>query len=252
MSSSEDRLVSLVQGPSRWHSIEHVPTATSTNDLARQRTEAGTPPGLVVIADTQTEGRGRAGRSWQDQPGGGLLVSVTSPIPRGDATLVPLAAGLAVADAVRRQGLHVALKWPNDVLVNGRKLAGVLVERLDTALVIGIGIDVDWRAVDRAGQLAEWTSIAEEAGRDVDRWDVLTDVLRSLDAWLRDVDEGDAERLLAQYQLDCATIGARVTVTTPAGDVVEGRAIGLDATGALGVDTERGPIAVIAGDVTHG
>ncbi|MDX1511436.1 MAG: biotin--[acetyl-CoA-carboxylase] ligase [Nitriliruptorales bacterium] len=250
MPTSEQRLVALVQGPSRWHSIEHVPTTSSTNDLARELTEAGTGPGLVVLAETQTEGRGRAGRAWLDQPGGDLLVSVTTGIPSGEETLVPLAAGLAIADAVRRHGLHVSLKWPNDVLAGGRKLAGVLVERLEDALVIGIGVDIDWRDVDRSGELTAWTSMAEETGADVDRWDVLTDLLRSLDTWLRDLDQGDAERLLAQYQLDCSTIGQQVVVTTPAGDVVEGRAIGLDATGALGVDTADGPIAVIAGDVT--
>lgn len=249
MSTSEERLVALIRGPSRWHTIEHVPTATSTNDLARELTDDGAAAGLVVVADTQTDGRGRNGRSWLDQGDGSLLVSVTVPIPAADVTLVPLAAGLAVADAVRRHGIHVRLKWPNDVLAERRKLAGVLVERLERVLVIGIGIDIDWRSVDRTGELSAWTSIAEELAADVDRWDVLTDLLRSLDTWLRDLEHGDAQRLLAQYQLDCVTIGHDVTVTTPAGDVVAGRAIGLDATGALGVETADGPIAVIAGDV---
>lgn len=249
MITSEERLVALIRGPSRWHTVEHVPTATSTNDLARELTERGAAAGLVVVADTQTAGRGRSGRTWLDQGKGSLLVSVTVPVPAAEATLVPLAAGLAVADAVRRQGVHIELKWPNDVLAGGRKLAGILVEHLDDVLVIGIGVDLDWRSVDRTGELLAWTSVAEEAGTDVDGWDVLTDLLRSLDTWVRDLERGDAERLLAQYQLDCATLGQDVRVTTPAGDVVEGRAIGLDATGALGVDTAKGPIAVLAGDV---
>lgn len=249
MTTPEERLVALIRGPSRWRAIEHVPSTPSTNDLARELTEGGAAAGLVVVADTQTGGRGRNGRAWLDQGEGSLLVSVTVPVPAADATLVPLAAGLAVADAVRRHGTHVQLKWPNDVLVDGRKLAGILTERLDDMLVIGIGIDVDWRSVDRTGELTRWTSIAEEAANDVDRWDVLTDLLRSLDTWLRDLDGGDVQRLLAQYQLDCVTLGHDVRITTPAGDVVEGRAIGLDVSGALGVDTADGPIAVIAGDV---
>lgn len=246
-------------GPSPWRELVHLEETTSTNDEAAARARAGAGGGLVVVADHQRAGRGRLGRRWEDHPGGSLLVSFLVGVPARGASLVPLATGLAVADALRRQGVRAVVKWPNDVLVadrdgEPRKCAGILAERHQDPeagdfIVIGVGIDVDWRGADRSGEAAAWTSVAEELDSDVDRWTVLADLMRALSAWLADV-PGDPTRLLGTYRSRCDTIGRQVRVTTPGGEVV-GRATGLDDGGALLVATDDGTVSVTSGDVEH-
>lgn len=259
-SDARARVEAQLAGPSIWSRLEVLDETTSTNDVVAGHARAGAAAGLVVVADRQTAGRGRLGRVWEDRPGGSLLVSFLVGVPPRGQTLVPLASGLAVADALRRHGLAADLKWPNDVLVADRdtgaprKVAGILVERHDDAgvgpyLVIGVGVDVDWRGADRAGEAGAWTSVAEELDRDVDRWDVLADLMRSLSAWLLDVPR-DPTQLLASYQVRCRTIGRQVEVAAPAGTVA-GVATGLDTDGGLVVSTPQGPVAVTAGDVTY-
>jgi BirA family transcriptional regulator, biotin operon repressor / biotin---[acetyl-CoA-carboxylase] ligase len=265
-----ERLAALLGGPLGWHTLVHEPEVTSTSDVALEAARTGTPPGLVVVADHQTAGRGRSGHPWDDanEPGGArsLTVSVLVPVPDAHASLTPLAAGLAVADALRRAGARPRLKWPNDVLLQGEdgppaKAGGVLVERHTLpasagrsgpeVLVVGVGVDLDWRDVDRVGDAATWTSLAEVTGVDVDRGDVLADLLRSLSVWLRSVSR-DPVGLLTAYRDACATIGSTVRITFPDGEVLEGRATDLDRDGRLVVDSpSAGQVAVTAGDVEH-
>lgn len=259
-SGGRAKVEAQLAGPSVWSRLEELEETTSTNDVVAERARAGAPAGLVVVAERQTAGRGRLGRVWEDRPGGSLLVSFLVGVPPRGQTLVPLATGLAVSDALRRRGVDAELKWPNDVLAvdrgtgEGRKVAGVLVERHDDPgvgpyLVIGIGVDVDWRGADRAGEAAAWTSVAEELDHDVDRWDVLADLMRALSAWLLDVPRGPTQ-LLASYEARCRTIGRAVEVATPGGAVV-GTATGLAPDGGLVVTTPQGPVPVTAGDVTY-
>lgn len=250
------RVSALLSGPLLWHTVDHVPEVVSTNDLALERLRAGTPPGLVVVADRQTGGRGRQGRTWRDGPrrDSSLMLSAVVPSPPVHTTLVPLAAGVATADSLRRAGTTPWLKWPNDVLLDGRKTAGILVEQHHVngadLLLIGIGINLDWRGTDRTGDAAAWTSVAEQTGADVDRGDVLADLLRGLAAWLHSV-PGDPLRLLVTYRDMCSTIGAQVRVSFPDGTSAVGRAVDLDRDGRLVVDTAERQIAVNAGDVEH-
>jgi BirA family transcriptional regulator, biotin operon repressor / biotin---[acetyl-CoA-carboxylase] ligase len=267
-----DRVAALLGGPLGWHSLIHEVEVTSTSDVALDAVRAGTPPGFVVVADHQTAGRGRQGQPWEDASTTDHVRSLTASavvgVPSSDASLTPLAAGLAVADALRRAGAAPRLKWPNDVLLptpDGppAKAAGVLVERHAIAapaaagrvggevLVVGVGIDLDWRDVTREGDAATWTSVAESTGRDVDRADVLADLLRGLSVWLRSVPH-DPLRLLVAYRDNCATIGTDVRVTFPDGEVLEGRAVDLDRQGRLVVDApDVGRVAVTSGDVAH-
>jgi BirA family transcriptional regulator, biotin operon repressor / biotin---[acetyl-CoA-carboxylase] ligase len=261
-----ERVVAALAGPLGWHALEHLDEVDSTNDVALERARAGVPPGLVVVADHQRAGRGRGGRPWLDGPGdeASLLVSALVPVPSAHVSLVPLAAGLAAGDAIRRTGVRPRLKWPNDVLIDERKCAGILVERHQLAgdqspevLVVGVGIDLDWRGVDRSGEAAAWTSLAEElagsdeaAGADVDRGDVLADLLRSMATWLRSVPT-DPFRLLATYRDACVTIGREVEVGFPDGEQLIGRAVDLDPDGRLVVDTGGRTVALNAGDVRH-
>jgi len=253
MADRSDRVARYMAGPSLWSSYEHHAEVVSTNDVALQRVGEGGRAGLVVVADRQTAGRGRGGRVWQDVPDGNLLVSVATGFPAAGTSLVPLAVGLAVSDAMRRHGVAAALKWPNDVVVAGRKCAGILVESHDLrpqgprCLIIGIGVDVDWRGVDRIDDMAQWTSMAEVTGADVDRDGLLVDLLRALEAWLLDVPD-DPTRLLAAYRVRCTTLGQQVRVRTVRAEAV-GTAVDLDDTGALLVDTRDGRRTVMAGDV---
>lgn len=260
MTTGHDRLDAYLSGPSSWTAFEHVAEVDSTNLEVARRVRDGATAGLVVVADRQTAGRGRNGRSWQDVPGGNLSLSVATGVP-DSATLVPLAAGLAAGDALKRAGLATELKWPNDVLVRGpdgavRKVGGILADAHDLRpdgprfLVVGIGLDLDWRGTDRSGEAAGWTSVAEEVGHDVDRWEVLHDLLRALETWLLDVPK-DPTRLLAAYTVRCATLGQHVRVHLPGDGVLEGRAVEVAPNGALVLDTASGRRPVMAGDVEH-
>ncbi|MDQ3932499.1 MAG: biotin--[acetyl-CoA-carboxylase] ligase [Actinomycetota bacterium] len=244
------RLARALATSSRWRDVEHFEVTDSTNAVVAARSRAGAPPGLVVVADHQTAGRGRFGRQWEDHPGGSLLVSclVNAP-PR--PTLVPLAAGVAIADAVAAAGAVPELKWPNDVLIAGRKCAGVLVEAPapPQRLVIGIGLNTDWRGEAAAISPSTWTSLAEELGRDVDRYDMLVLVLSALEHRL-DAAEQNPHAILVSYRAMCSTLGRDVAVETP-GSVITGLAANVDERGALLVRIDTGTVAIDAGEVTH-
>lgn len=257
--ASHPRVAALLDGPAMWHRVDHHQEVGSTNDVALEAVRAGQAPGLVVVADRQRAGRGRAGRAWEDHTGatgdaGSLLCTAAVAEPEGSASLVPLAAGLAVADAVRRQGGRPRLKWPNDVLLEGRKTAGILVERHEVdrghLLLVGMGINTDWRGIERHGERADWTSVAEVTGREVDRGDLLVDLLRGLATWLQSLPD-DPLRLLVTYRDACETIGREVRVSFPDGDELIGDAVDLDRDGRLVVETAQGPVAVNAGDIEH-
>lgn len=221
----------------------------STNTIVADRAASGEPPGLVVAAERQTAGRGRVDRTWVDQPGGSLAVTALIAAP-GRPTLVPLAAGLAVADAAAAQGVATQLKWPNDVLtVDGRKCSGILVETVGGgSLAVGIGVNVDWR--QRSADVdPSWGSLAEGRGGDVDRWELLRDLLRSLDGHLTQVEE-TPDDLLAVYRGRCVTLGREVRVELSEG-VVVGTAEDVVADGALVVRSGDATVTIHAGDVHH-
>lgn len=244
----------LVEGPAYWHTVQHHEETGSTNDLALDAVRDGVPPGLIVTADRQTAGRGRRGRTWEDRPdGASLAVSVTIPPLTDHRTLVPLVAGVALADALRRLGLRAALKWPNDVLLELpeegrplRKAAGILAEALPEGIVVGTGVNVDFRGLD---PVEGATSVAEVLGRDVDRWVLLGGYLRALEAWLRDLDTTGPERLLASYRQRCATLGQEVTATVATGPV-QGRAVDVADSGGLVIEVAGGKrVEVTSGEV---
>jgi BirA family transcriptional regulator, biotin operon repressor / biotin---[acetyl-CoA-carboxylase] ligase len=250
------RVAALLTGPLGWHTVEHLHAVGSTNDVALDRAREGVPYGHVVVADHQTAGRGRGGHRWDDAPDdeASLLVSAVLAPPPQHAQLVSLAGGLAVADAIRRAGARPALKWPNDVLLDDRKCAGVLTERHRIGdrevMIVGLGLDVDWREAEREGDAANWTSIAETTGEELDRGAVLVDLLRALATWVRSVPT-DPLRLLTTYRDGCVTIGRDVEVDLPDGTTLRGRAVDLDREGRLVVEREGQQYAVTAGDVRH-
>ncbi len=208
----------------------------------------------MIVAEHQTAGRGRLDRTWETPARAALTFSVlTRPTVDGSRwPWLPLLTGLAVVQAVRRTTTltTVALKWPNDVLVDGQKVAGILLERVDTpagpAAVIGVGINVSTTAEELPVPTA--TSLAI-AGAEVDRGALLVAVLGELASTLERW--GGSESLRAAYRASCETLGKAVQVSLPDGESVTGLAVDVDADGRLELDTDRGRVAVGAGDVVH-
>lgn len=243
---------SLVADVPLVSAIEFHDVIGSTNGELLARTDAAA--GTVVIADVQTEGRGRRGRSWHAPAGSSLMLSVLVRPALAPATwpLLPLAVGSAVVEAARAvvdvDPARLALKWPNDLLVDGVKAAGILVEVSSDRVVAGMGINVDWRGVPRPEGLRA-TSLAEAAATDVDRWQLLEVLLGSLDRHL-DLAGVDPTGVVQRYAADCATIGVEVTADGAA--PITGTAIGLTVDGHLRIRTADGDDhVVVAGDVEH-
>jgi BirA family biotin operon repressor/biotin-[acetyl-CoA-carboxylase] ligase len=237
--------------------IVHESEVASTNDVVAARAARGEAEGFVLVAGSQTAGRGRHGRTWHSPPGSGLYVSVLLKPPPGAVGLLTLAGGVALCEAVREStALAVEIKWPNDLLAPGgkRKLAGILVEssasgsRVDYA-VFGFGINVRPGAYpaeirDRA------TSLEEELGRPVDPSSVLSFALSALDRRYGDLLEGRADDVLARWlELAPGARGARVEWNVD-GVLRAGTTAGIDAAGALLVRTPAGVDRIVSGEVT--
>lgn len=254
MSIPEALVASLVDGPSIVTSVQWHERCRSTNAVGVEAAAAGAAEGLLILADEQDAGRGRHGRTWAAPPGTSLLLSlvVRPVVPPASLSLLPLLTGLVLAETVARHlpDVDVSLKWPNDLLVDGRKAAGILVEGSAGAAVVGMGVNVDWRGVQRPAELAEATSLAEAAGADVDRWRLLAGVVGVFSRRYQQWQELPAA-FLDGYRQRCSTIGRSVRISTLDGGVVEGEATDVDRTGALVVRTAAGPASLNAGDVEH-
>lgn len=237
--------------------LEVLSAAGSTNEILseRARESLSTPHLSVILTDNQTAGRGRLGREWTAPPGASLAVSVLlRRLPSADARgWIPLAAGVAMADAIAEQLPHhdVAVKWPNDVLVDGRKICGILAQATQDAVVVGTGVNTAMTASQLPVPTA--TSFAV-LGVEADADRLVATYLRALDRLVADLAAaGDAVKsgLHAAVSERCATIGLDVKVSLPGDSVLVGTATALDANGRLLVlagGTER-PIS--AGDVVH-
>jgi BirA family biotin operon repressor/biotin-[acetyl-CoA-carboxylase] ligase len=246
----------LVSSGGLWTDVRVLESSPSTNAEVAAAARDGASEGLVVVAESQTAGRGRRDRSWTTPPRAGLTFSVLlrPPFPAAGWGWLPLLAGLAVATPVTRLSeLDVALKWPNDALVGERKLGGILAEVVGTAVVVGIGLNVSLRPDELPVPTA--TSLAIEGSVVVDRDPVLRAVLREFERRYVDLTRasGDAAAcgLAADYRAACATLGRAVRVELPGPQVLEGTAIDVDADGRLVLDVGGGRQTVAAGDVVH-
>lgn len=243
----------------RFHTIRIVDETGSTNadllDLAR----AGAVDGEVLIARHQTAGRGRQGRIWLDEPDSALLMSCLVRIDASIAPLAPLVAGTAVARALTAGwDVTVGLKWPNDVLAmhhDERKLAGILAEASstgrDVAVVIGIGINIEFSAPLPAEVEARAIDLVTVAGEPIDRSRLVTLLLEELDRSLAELEVQGAARALDSYRTQCRTLGREVRFSTGGGEVT-GTATAIDASGALVIESHDGTtVTVTAGDAHH-
>ncbi len=262
------RVASLRRGllaPAGYYAALDVVAATgSTNEDLAAAARAGAPDRTVLVAEHQSAGRGRNARAWVSPPRAGLSLSVLlrpEGVPGNRWGWLPLLVGVALADAVAAVAeVESALKWPNDLLVDGRKCAGILAEVAEVsgatpAFVVGIGLNVTQRA-DELPPDAGATSLAIEAAACTDRDPLLRAVLRELATldgrWREHHGDPDATGLREAYRARCATIGQRVRVGLPADATLVGAAVDIDEHGRLLVRDEHGDDhSVAAGDVVH-
>lgn len=231
----------------------------STNDVALAAGREGAPDGFAVLADRQTAGRGRLGRAWESPPGLGIYTSVLLR-PRVLAALAPLltlAVGIAAAETIQEAtGLLPRLKWPNDIQLDGRKLAGILVEgttlegRLSEA-VVGIGINLNQGVTDFPVELGDSaTSLRMVLGRPVGRADLVAGLYNILEHWYRVFCDGERRTILDRGRQWSAVLGQPVEVRS-ATERWSGLAWDLDQDGALVVRDAHGALRrVVAGDVS--
>ncbi len=232
---------------------------SSTSDILEKLARDGVREGLVVFAESQTRGRGRLGRQWVSPPGRGIWFSVLlRPVLRPQAaTRLTVAAATALARALRREvPLRPEIKWPNDLMIHGRKVAGVLTElsgELDSVrhVILGIGINANLDRDDLPSALhTTATSLKLELGRSIDRASLAAAILQELDAAYACVTDDRFAILADEWSSQCTTLGRDVSVLSGNRRLV-GRAESLDSEGALLVRTQFGRLErVVGGDVT--
>ena len=235
-------------------------SARSTNDVAidigRKRDD---PDGIVVIADEQTHGKGRLGRNWISPPGVNIYCTVLlkPPILSRNASILSLVSAIAVTTAIREYtGLNAEIKWPNDILINGKKTGGILIEmksdkKLLYILAVGIGINVNMPLDALPEDIRPYTtSLKAESGKHVERITLLSQILAETEKYYKILLNGNKRALINEWLgLNC-TIGNKVRVQSQ-DRIISGTAKGIDENGQLIIRLSSGKVeAVSAGDVT--
>jgi BirA family biotin operon repressor/biotin-[acetyl-CoA-carboxylase] ligase len=247
----------LVRPGGLWREVSVLAQTGSTNADLLDAARRGAGEGAVLVAELQTAGRGRMGRTWVSAPGAALTFSVLlRPVaaPPASRGWVPLLTGLAVASALRTVAqVDARLKWPNDVLVHGAKLAGILAEQAGDAIVVGVGVNVRTGRDELPSAAA--TSLALQGATCTDRQTLLIGLLGQLEHWyLRwtRARGGAADCGLRQEYLRLsATVSREVTVSLPGGRTLAGTACDVDDVGRLVVFSAGVLHPVSAGDVVH-
>jgi BirA family biotin operon repressor/biotin-[acetyl-CoA-carboxylase] ligase len=232
---------------------------TSTNDVAEKLARDGVKEGVVVFAESQTKGRGRLGRKWISPRRKGLWFSalLRPPLRPVEVTQLTIAAATALARAIRAQtGVAPEIKWPNDILLQGKKVAGILTElsaELDRVkyVIIGVGVDVNLNPGEFPAELRKLaTSLKIETGRKLDRAELAVQILRDLDRDYDRICSGQFEAVANEWEKHCTTIGRQVTIRMGERKI-QGRAESLDTDGALLLRTQHGRLErIVGGDVT--
>ncbi|MEA1871506.1 MAG: biotin--[acetyl-CoA-carboxylase] ligase [Candidatus Bipolaricaulota bacterium] len=209
---------------------------SSTQEIARELALSGTGEGSVIVAEVQEHGRGRHGRAWLS-PRGGLYASI---IMRPDP-LLPLRVGVAIARALKEISISAVLKWPNDVLVRERKIAGILIEAVEQWAIVGIGVNIE------QAPLATATCVRGETSEPVAR-DILVKLI------LKNIEGVLSGEILGDYEALSGTIGQAVRIEVEGADgvrVIRGQAIGIDRTGRLLVEAEGVCHTIVSGECIH-
>ena len=247
---------------SRWlgHRIHFYHQVDSTNLTALELARRGAPEGTVVLADRQLRGRGRGDRLWHSPAGVGIYCSIVlrPKVVAAKAQLITLMTGVAVAKAVTlKTGLSPQIKWPNDILVNDKKVAGILLESKATATVvehavIGIGINVNHTSADLPEQLLVGaSSLRMELGQAVERHGLIVQLFIEIESLYERLQREDSAAILEQWRSFSATLGERVRLVQK-DKLLQGIAVDITEEGALLLKTDRDDLlAVHAGEVEH-
>ncbi|MDE0186511.1 MAG: biotin--[acetyl-CoA-carboxylase] ligase [Candidatus Poribacteria bacterium] len=232
----------------------------STNDLARIRGVEGAPDGTLILADSQIAGRGRHGRRWHAPPGSSILASLIlrHRLLANQIGLPSIAGATAIAAAIRKlTNLDAAIRWPNDVLIRGKKLSGVLTEleydqERQPFLVMGFGVNVNTILTEFPQELqASATSLRVETGTAFSRVAVIQSILHRLEEYYLHLKNGEVATLIARANTLSATIGSEVQVQT-AFKIIEGKDEGIDQDGGLLIRDEHGCVRkFLVGEVIH-
>jgi BirA family biotin operon repressor/biotin-[acetyl-CoA-carboxylase] ligase len=244
------------------HPVQFFDCTGSTNDLALALSNTGAPDSTLIVADSQNAGRGRlAGRAWHSPPGTGLYFSLIlrPQLAPQDFPKLTLAAGLALCKALERHTpCQPGLKWPNDLFLHNKKCGGILTETQavagagQTAVVIGIGLNVNTPAETFAGELrAKATSLLAETGAAHERGPLLSAILAELDLVVARLEQGDLPSILAEWRQRDIHAGRQVSWVNTQGRIITGLSLGPDEEGLLRIRDGRGEIySVISGDIS--
>ncbi len=236
--------------------IVYEDTVPSTMDVAFRLGMEGAVEGTLVCAEGQTKGKGRLGRHWNSPKGKGIYMSVIlrPSLPPTEVAQLTLLTAVAVCEAIRRvSGVAARIKWPNDILVEDRKLAGILTElsaETDRVrfVVIGIGINVN---TSLNGLPPQATSLKEEAQKKISRVELVQEILSTLEDWYERLKEQGFALVIQRWKELSSTLGNRIRLVDPSGEV-EGEAVDLDKTGGLMIRNDAGLVVTkIAGDVVQ-
>lgn len=251
---SQSVLRRALTGDPTWDELLVVASTGSTNVDVAAQARAGRAEGLVLVAEQQHTGKGRLDRTWTSPPRAGLTFSMLlrPEVEPARWPLLSLLVATAAAYAIgERTEVDARVKWPNDLVVGDRKLAGLLAEVAGGGVVVGVGLNVSTRRDELPR--ADATSLALETTQPVDRAPLLLAILRAVGTAYRGWVEadGDAELVLGPYRALSATVGRSVRAELPGGVHLSGTAVDVDDAGRLLLDTDQGRHAVAAGDVIH-
>jgi BirA family biotin operon repressor/biotin-[acetyl-CoA-carboxylase] ligase len=244
------------RGGPRLAALEWHEELVSTSDRLKELARTGAPAWTAIVAERQSGGRGREGRTWQS-PAGGLYLSVLLRLSGESPALVPLAAGVAVAEAVLGFGVRSELKWPNDVLVGGRKLAGILAEASSGAsgvewIVLGIGVNVATLPAALPEALRETaTSLLAEGAREARPAEVAAATLARLSVWY-DALRSEPARVVAAWRAQAVPWWGALVEVKSGGRLQTGRLAAIDEEGALVLETPAGErVRLVSGEVSR-
>jgi len=256
---ADDLIWRLQKGRRIGRDIRVFEQTTSTNDIIEKLARDGVPEGAVVFAEAQTHGRGRLGRPWTSPAKKGLWFSI---LLRPDlrpqaATQLTVASATALRNAIEQHtGIKAEIKWPNDILISGKKVAGILTElsaELDRIkyVLVGIGVDVNLDLVDFPSQIrAQATSLKLELGKPVARAELAAAILQEMDRQYGRVLDGEFSAVASEWEQHCTTLGQRVAIRLGERRVC-GCAESLGEDGALLLRTDHGHLErIVGGDVT--
>lgn len=242
------------------HPVSFLEETDSTNNVALALAKAGAPAGTMVVAESQSAGRGRLSRQWLSPPGCGLYVSfiLRPTMELGDLPKITLAAGVALCRAVvNATGVGTQLKWPNDLLLQGKKCGGILTEadgllaEAPPLVILGIGVNVNTPpALFPAELQGKATSLAVATGREFLRGPLLAALVEEVESVVRRLEQGAFAAILAEWRQRDGLIGQRLAWLTPQQTVVTGVSLGPDDEGRLHIRDDGGAIhEVLSGDL---